>query len=301
MCTSNFPGTSLTKAPYLRLTTWTDVHPGSGDFYMRKLCQMFVVAFVFTILVVSARADNWSKTYDLTGKPDFRVATQEANVRIEIWDQNKIEAKVTTTGWHIGGANSDVQILERQQGNAVEFELRQPHRLHFAISSDTHRIDLEIHMPRSAKLSVRTGDGDVIAKGLEGELDFTTSDGRLDLDNVDGALRLHTSDGAARVSGRFDVLELRTSDGQVEVEARPGSQLREAWDVRSSDGNVRLSVPADLAANVELSASDGSITTNIPLTVEGKFSRHEVHGKMNGGGNRLTVRTSDGSVTLDKS
>lgn len=155
-------------------------------------------------------------------------------------------------------------------------------------------------MPRSAKVNVHTGDGAVSAKGVAGELDFATGDGSLVLEDVDGILRAHSSDGSVRVSGRFDVLELRTSDGRVEVEARPGSQLREAWDLRSSDGSVTLRVPGDLAADVELRTSDGSVTTNIPLVVEGSFSRHEVHGKMNGGGNRLTLHTSDGSVTLDK-
>ena len=103
-----------------------------------------------------------------------------------------------------------------------------------------------------------------------------------------------------RVSGRFDVLELRTSDGRVEVEARPGSQLREAWNVSSSDGSLTLRLPGDLAADIALHTSDGSITTNIPIAVQGSFGHHDIHGKMNGGGNLLTVHTSDGSVMLDK-
>lgn len=263
---------------------------------MRKICLPLFAAVL--ALTAFAYADDWSKTYDLTGKPELRVEAREANVHIEAWDQNKIEAHVTTHGWHIGSGG--LEIVEHQQGNAVNIELRQPHRVHFSIGIETRRTELEIRMPRSAKVNVQSGDGDVTAKGLEGELDFTTGDGRLDLEDVDGSLRLHTSDGSARVSGRFDVLKLRTSDGRVEVEARPGSQLREAWDVRSSDGSVSPRIPGDLAADVELRTSDGSITTNIPIVVAGSFGRHEIHGKMNGGGNRLSVRTSDGSVTLDK-
>jgi hypothetical protein len=55
-----------------------------------------------------------------------------------------------------------------------------------------------------------------------------------------------------------------------------------------------------LAADVALHTSDGSITTNVPIAVEGSFGHHDIHGKMNGGGKLLTVHTSDGSVTLDK-
>lgn len=188
--------------------------------------------------------------------------------------------------------------MEHQQGNAVDIELQQPHRTHFSIGIDARRTELEIRMPR--KVNVHRGDGAVSAKGLEGELDFTTGDGSLDIEDVDGSLRAHTSDGSVRVSGRFDILELRTSDGRVEVEARPGSQLHEAWDIRSSDGSVTLRIPGDLAADIELHTSDGSITTNIPIAVEGSLRSHDIHGKMNGGGNRLTMHTSDGSVTLDK-
>jgi hypothetical protein len=263
---------------------------------MRKIClPLFMVVLVFAAF---AQADDWSKVYDLTGKPELRVDTRDANVRIEAWDQSKIEARVTTQGWHIG--NGGLEIVEHQQGNAVEIQLREPHRTHFFIGIETRRTELEIHMPRSAKVNVHSGDGAVRAKGLAGELDFSTGDGRLEIEDVDGSLHAHTSDGSVRVSGRFDVLDLRTSDGRVEVEARPGSQLREAWDIRSSDGSVTLRIPGDLAADIELHTSDGSITTGIPIVVEGSFGRHDIHGKMNGGGNRLTVHTSDGSVTLDK-
>jgi DUF4097 and DUF4098 domain-containing protein YvlB len=256
---------------------------------------MFVAVLAFTAL---AHADDWSKVYDLTGKPELRVDTHDADVRIDVWDQNKIEARITTHGWHIG--NGGLEIVEQQQGNAVGIQLREPHHAHFSFGIETRRTEVEIHMPRSAKVNVHTGDGAVTAKGLAGQLDFSTGDGRLAIEDVDGTLHAHTSDGSVRVTGRFDVLDLRTSDGRVEVEAKPGSQLQDSWDIRSSDGSVSLRIPGDLAADVELHTSDGSITTNIPLVVEGTFGRHDIHGKMNGGGNRLTVHTSDGSVTLDK-
>jgi DUF4097 and DUF4098 domain-containing protein YvlB len=263
---------------------------------MRKLT--FTVFFAVLAFTTFANADDWSKTYDLTGKPELRVEASDAHVRIEAWDQNKIEAHVTTRGWHIGGG--DLEIVEHQQGNAVALELRHHHRAHVSFGIDNRRTDLEIHMPRSAKVNVRSGDGSIVARGLGGELEFTSGDGKVDLEDLNGSLRAKTSDGSVRVSGRFDVLDLRTSDGRIEVEARPGSQLREAWDVRTSDGSVALRVPGDLAAEVELHTSDGHITTNIPIVVEGSFNSHDVRGKMNGGGNRLSVHTSDGSVTLDK-
>ena len=48
-----------------------------------------------------AQAEEWSKTFTLTGKPDLRVTTSDANIRVDTWDQNTIEARVTAEGWKI--------------------------------------------------------------------------------------------------------------------------------------------------------------------------------------------------------
>ncbi len=256
------------------------------------------VALTFTLL---AHADDWSKTYDLTGQPDLRVRASDAHVRIEPWDQNKIEARVTTHGWHIGPGSGGIEIVEHQQGNAVEIELRQHGMTHFSIGIDTRRTDLEIHMPRSAKVDVDTHDGSIDARGLQGDLAFSSGDGRLELSDIDGVLRAHTHDGSIRASGRFDAIDLRTGDGHVELEARQGSQLRQDWEVRTSDGSVRVSLPADLSANVSLHTGDGRITTDFPITVQGSYDKSDLRGTINGGGRELTVHTGDGSITLQKS
>jgi DUF4097 and DUF4098 domain-containing protein YvlB len=263
---------------------------------MRKMS--FAVCLAVLTLSTLALADEWNKSYDLTGKPDLRVAAGDANVHIDTWDQNKIDVHVSTHGWHIGGGG--LEVLEHQEGNAVTIELRYPHHNHVSFSIDTRRTELEIRMPRSANANVRTEDGSIVAGKLEGDLEFSTSDGRLTLEDLDGSLRAHTSDGTVRVSGRFDAVDLRTDDGRVEFEARQGSQLKQPWEVRSSDGSVQVRVPGDLAADIDLHTGDGHIVTNIPIVVDGKYDSQALHGKINGGGNRLTIRTSDGSITLDK-
>lgn len=263
---------------------------------MRNLTFAALLLFAFASF---ARADDWTKTYDLTGKPDLRVEARDASLRIEPWDQNKIEVRVTTRGWKIGGGG--LEIVEHQQGNSVEIELRGRQHNHISFSIEAQRTEVAIRMPRSAKVNAHSGDGSITARGLEGELDFSTGDGRLELEDLEGSLHAHTSDGSVRASGRFDVLELRTDDGHIDVNVHPGSQLRQSWEIRTSDGGVQVAIPGDLAADVELHTGDGHITTNVPITVEGSFSSHDLRGKMNGGGSRLTIHTSDGSITLDKS
>ena len=63
---------------------------------------------------------------------------------------------------------------------------------------------------------------------------------------------------------------------------------------------VTMSVPADLQANIDATTNDGRISLGIPVTVEGNMGTSQIHGKMNGGGQPLTIHTGDGSIHLSK-
>jgi hypothetical protein len=245
-----------------------------------------------------ARADEWSKTYHLTGKPDLRIETSDANIRVHTWDQKTIEAKVITTRYKIG--EGGIRVEEHQNGDSVEINVRYPHH-GFTIDFGNHRVDIIIQMPREGKVNLRTGDGKIEIAGLKGEMDLHSGDGSENLDAVDGRLRASTGDGHIRANGRFDELDLKTGDGHVEVQAATGSSLAGEWRLETGDGNVSLEVPGNLAADVDLHTSDGHIDLDVPVATEGKVRENEVRGKLNGGGPLMTIRTGDGSIHLRKS
>jgi DUF4097 and DUF4098 domain-containing protein YvlB len=68
--------------------------------------------------------------------------------------------------------------------------------------------------------------------------------------------------------------------------------------IQSSDGPVKVRVPASLAADLEVATSDGSVDCQLPLSVNSYNSKHQLHGHLNGGGPSFTIHTSDGSVTI---
>jgi DUF4097 and DUF4098 domain-containing protein YvlB len=269
---------------------------------MKSIALNRVSLLTLTLAVVSAlpaRADDWSKTYNLTGKPDLRVETSDANIRVETWDQNTIEARVTTVRYKIG--EDGIKIEEHQADNVVELEVRFPRSHGLTIDWGHRRVDIYIHMPREGKVNLRTGDGKIEIGGLKGDMDLHTGDGSEILDAVDGKLRATTGDGHIRANGRFDELDLKTGDGHVEVRAGTGSSLAAGWRLETGDGNVTLEIPGDMAADLDLHTSDGHIDLDMPVTTEGKIREGEVRGKLNGGGNLVTIRTGDGSIRLRKS
>ena len=246
-----------------------------------------------------ARADEWSKTFTITGKPELRVETSDANIQVDTWDKNTIEARVTTERWKIG--EGGVKIYDHQAGDSVELEVRLPHHGIVIGINRPQRVEVQNHMPREGKVNLHTGDGRIRLSNFKGDMQLESGDGREEVEGVDGVLRARTSDGRIEASGRFALLDLKTGDGRIEVQAQSGSTIASSWNLHTSDGSVILRVPQSLAADVDLHTGDGHITLELPVTVQGRYGERELRGKMNGGGNPLVVRTGDGSITLQKS
>ncbi len=262
---------------------------------------LILSGFICSLVALPARADDWSKTYTITGKPDLRVETSDANIHVSTWDQNTIEAKVTTTHYKIG--DDGIRIEEHQTGDVVEIEVRYPHHGVNILWGNpmSHRVEIDIQMPREGRVDLHTGDGKIELGNFKGEMQLRSGDGSQEIESVDGKLRATTGDGHIRANGRFDELELKTGDGHVEARAIAGSALAAGWRLESGDGTVTLEVPENLAADVDLHTGDGHIDLDMPVTTEGKIRENEVRGKLNGGGNLLVIHTGDGSIRLRKS
>ena len=265
---------------------------------------LILSGFIFALAALPARADEWSKTYTLTGKPDLRVDTSDANIHVSTWDQSTIEAKVTTTRYKIG--DDGIRIEEHQSGAMVEIDVHYPHTHGFGVTIDwgnhgNRRVDIDIHMPREGRVDLHTGDGKIELGNFKGEMQLHSGDGSQEIDGVDGKLRATTGDGHIHANGRFDELDLKTGDGHVDAQAMTGSALAASWKLESGDGTVTLEVPENLAADLDLHTGDGHIDLDMPVTTEGKIRQGEIHGKLNGGGNLLVIHTGDGSIRLRKS
>jgi len=261
---------------------------------------LLMSGFVCVLAAAQARADEWSKTYNVAGKPDLRVETSDANIRISTWEQKTIAAEVTTTQYKIG--DGGIKIEEHQTGDVVEIEVRYPHHgINIVWGNGIgHRVEIDIHMPREGRVDLHTGDGKIELANFKGEMQLRSGDGSQEIDGVDGTLRSTTRDGHIRAHGRFDGLELKTGDGRLDARAAAGSALAAGWRLESGDGTVTLEVPENLAADVDLHTGDGHIDLDMPIITSGRIRENDVHGKLNGGGNLLVIHTGDGSIRLRK-
>jgi DUF4097 and DUF4098 domain-containing protein YvlB len=177
---------------------------------------------------------------------------------------------------------------------------------------------IEYQGGRAASLTARTSNGRVTLTGLavDGAADARSDFGSLTVSQVTaGSYAVNSSNGSISIDGAAGTVQASSDFGQVSVVHAAGVTL----DLHSSNGtvtfsgslgagphsltsdfgNVTLSLPANTAADVDLSTGFGSIHSTLPVTASGDLSREHLAGALNGGGPRLTVKTSNGNITLD--
>jgi DUF4097 and DUF4098 domain-containing protein YvlB len=284
-------------------------------------------------LAPRASATDWTKSYTVSGRANVRIDTNDGSVRVTTSDSKSVDFRVEYEGYEM---DKSLHVEAKQNGDQVELVARVTGHWGFSWGGRGRKLHIEVRMPQNAdfnahtgdgsveasaingNVTVETGDGSIHANALTGTIDFHTHDGSINVDTLKGDIKLHTGDGSiearqldgkldadsgdghVRVAGRFDSLLIHTGDGSVDTRVLPGSKMAGSWNIRTGDGSVDLSLPGDFQANIDASTGDGHISVGLPVTVEGTFSNSQLHGKMNGGGQSLTVHTGDGSIRLSK-
>lgn len=203
----------------------------------------------------SAYADEVlpSQTFSVVPGTVLRVDSQSSgnwsgpvNLRITAW--NKPFVQLTQHLRQSGESTVSTQVT--QNGNALHvqavFAGPMPHRRGFlgwlGVSEwDAVTATYDIDVPAEMPLRFETSNGDATISGLDAPIDGTTSNGDIIASNI----------ANARVS-------LRSSNGDVTVSLETASDPQ--VDLTTSNGDIHFSVPASFDAPVRAETSNGEVT-----------------------------------------
>lgn len=174
-------------------------------------------------------------------------------------------------------------------------------------------LDLDVEIPRTTRLAVRTMSGDVQAIGIGGASRWATASGRMllqldggpaSVETLSGDVTLHASaplDLAVRsVSGDLRVeapmltaLTASTASGDIDLAA--GFAGGAIHSVTSVSGDVRLRTGS--ALRLETRTVTGDVRASVPHRAEGGRGRRTI--VVGDGRAKVTVSTLSGDVSLD--
>jgi hypothetical protein len=145
-------------------------------------------------------------------------------------------------------------------------------------------VSYRVAVPTIASLSLKTTNGGIVIRDVDGDIDFRTVNGGVKLTNI-----------AGNVKGR-------TSNGGVDVDLEGPSWKGEGLDVETSNGGVHLRIPEQYSARLETGTVNGGLNIDFPVAVQGRLDRHDrqINVDLGGGGAPIRVRTHNGGVKVSK-
>lgn len=170
------------------------------------------------------------------------------------------------------------------------------------VSTDSYQrtIDLIITVPTHTSVSLHTvNDGNIVVTGVDGELDVNDVNGEVDLKNIGGSVVAHALNG--HVVATFNRID-------------PTKPMA----FSSLNGDIDVTFPADLKANVSLRTDNGDVYSDFDVKVQptapqqtvednrGKGGKYKVkidknvRGTINGGGQEIQFKNFNGNIYIRK-
>ena len=143
------------------------------------------------------------------------------------------------------------------------------------------KINFDVQVPRGVRLNVLTTNGRVHCLNLDSVVQATTTNGDVEVSTSEWA-SAKTTNGGVRVS-----MGNAKWSGELEL--------------MTTNGSVDVTLPASAEFQVHAATTNGSISSDFPITVQGSFGLKNLSGTVGGGGRELKVATTNGGIELKKS
>lgn len=232
-------------------------------------------------------ADEWTRSYPLDQSGRVSINNRNGDVQIEAVDGSTVEIRAervthATTDKTAKDLLPRIIITEDIKPELVDVRTKGIEGLLLGVSFE---VTYYVKVPRWASVRVQTVNGDITVKGIGGRLVATTSSGDIKAERLSG--------GA----------ETRAVNGQTAIDlAALGA---DPVSLRSTNGSIRLSLPASTAANLNASCVNGDVAvtglTFEPIGEPGpeRGRNRRLRGRLNkGGSTTIDIQTVNGSIAI---
>src|SRR5690348_17462389 len=261
-----------------------------------------LLCFAFSAAPTRGQAQAWADHVSVTLSEPSRPAMVKASlincgITVKAYDGKEVVVEARARSHESSRSDSNMKrIIMSSTGLSVEEENNE-----VRINTDSlgRPIDLTISVPVHTSLKVSAvNSGDIVVTGVDGELDVNDVNGSVTLNNVSGSAIAHALNG--RVLVTFN-----------RVNQKPMA-------FSSLNGDIDVTFPADLKANLSLKSDRGEIFSDFDVQVQASAPQQivedgrghsgkylvkidkAVHATINGGGPELQFTNFNGGIYIHK-
>jgi hypothetical protein len=232
--------------------------------------------------------ETFQQSYQLSATGRVSLENINGNVRVEVWDKNEIKVEAVKSA-NMQEKLKDLEIKIDSGADSIRIKVKYPNTTYNSKSKDDWRrqnpgeVDFVLTVPRSARIdAIELINGRIDLKDLTGEVEASSINGRVTATNLTGDCKLSTINGKTIAS--FD----RVDSGRN-------------ISLSSVNGQVEVTLPSDLNAQIKASVVHGSISNNFGLNVrKGEYVGRDMNGVLGNGGARINLSNVNGNITVNR-
>jgi hypothetical protein len=145
-------------------------------------------------------------------------------------------------------------------------------------------------------LEVTSSEGSIQIAWVSGDVEARTTAGPIEMHHIDGEVTAKTLNGSIELAQVRGPVVARTERGSV----RASFSAPPVGSLETERGSVDVVIPTDSAADIDARATRGSVALDSSITLHGDEEEKLVVGEINGGGELLQLRTSDGRIHVGR-
>jgi Putative adhesin len=269
---------------------------------MTDIRNFAVAAVVLPLFLCAAPAfpreiGSFDRALTVTGSVDLEVETNSGHITVRRGSSNAVRVRgiiSVSDNADASGAEQRAREIEanppiHQNGSSIRIEK-------LLDIADRHiSISYEIEAPQATRLRARTGSGGQMVQGVQGPVNASTGSGSIRISDIGDEVRADTGSGG---------IELESIKGRVDATTGSGSiranNLTAQVTAHTGSGGVQIQLPTNGGFDLRARTGSGRVSVDPPITME-NFSadRHDVRGKIRGGGPLIDVATGSGGVHVD--
>jgi DUF4097 and DUF4098 domain-containing protein YvlB len=243
----------------------------------------------------------------------------------------------------VGGSGSEAHIRATTSLGDIQFDAG-PGRIRLSVEPGSRGgvgdAQFELTVPAGTRVIANSLSGSVSIRGVKGEVDVNTVSGSIDVSDAARKVKLESVSGnveaahiagdtrASSVSGRVEVddvagdLETESVSGRITMLGARSKYVRAgsvsgriayagtfegggSYEFKSHSGSVRLSLPANVGAEVRVETFSGSIDSDFPVTLQPTttsrgHSSGRIEFKIGDGRSRIVAESFSGTIKIER-
>lgn len=194
--------------------------------------------------VTAAEGERLVKQLALKSGGRLTLKNTQGDIKIRSWDREQVEIRAERNGKtaedlalvpiDIAATDDLIEIASEYPAYAPELKVQ---------------VDYDVRVPVHVDLKL-----------------IKTVRGQVEISDVTGRMIVRVANGAVKITGSAGALDIETTNGQIDA-VLTGMDTRDWVYLDTWNGDINLRLPKDVKPNLALQAMNGSIQSDIPVTI----------------------------------